>query len=180
MSDRSSYDEGKRFAETMAENYHQVYGLDTKIIRLFRIYGPRMKQGEGNLIPDFINSALDNFDLIIPGDENFSTALCYVTDCLDACFKLMGSKINEPVNIGSDVNYNLTKICEIIKKILESNSKIKYTGKHLFITELCLPDIKKAREELGWLPVVNLEKGLAKTIDALRASKGLKTVKHAL
>ncbi len=180
LSERSSYDVGKRFAETMVENYRQVYGLDTKIIRLFRIYGPRMKSGEGNLIPDFINSALDNADLIIPGDENFSTALCYITDCLDACFKLMESKINNPVNIGSDVNYNLAKICAMIKKILESNSKIKYTEKHLFISELCLPDITKAKEELGWMPVVTLEKGLAKTIDDLRASKGLKTVKHAL
>lgn len=176
LSERGSYDEGKRFAETMVENYRQVYGLNTKIIRLFRIYGPRLKLNEGNLIPDFINSALDNADLVIPGDENFSTSLCYVNDALDACLKLMDGNLSEPVNIGSDVNVNLSRICEIIIKILESKSKIKYTDKHLFITELCLPDITKARTELGWMPIVTLEKGLEKTIDDLRASKGLKTV----
>lgn len=176
LSPRSSYDEGKRFSETMAENYRQVHGVDIKIARLFRVYGPRLKLNEGNLIPDFINCALDNADLIIPGDKNFSTALCYVNDCLDACLKLMDSEINSPVNIGSDVNINLTKVCELIIKILESKSKIKYTDKHLFITELCLPDISKARQELGWMPVVTLEKGLEKTIEDLRASKGLKTV----
>ncbi|MDO8592967.1 MAG: GDP-mannose 4,6-dehydratase [bacterium] len=176
LSPRSSYDEGKRFAETMAENYRQVYGLNIKIARVFRVYGPRMKLNDGNLIPDFINGALDNADLAIPGGKNFSTALCYVNDCLDACLKLMDSEINYPVNIGSDVNVSLRQVCELIIKMLESKSKIKYAGQHLFITELCLPDITKARRELGWMPVVTLEKGLEKTIENIRASKGLKTV----
>ena len=176
LSARSSYDEGKRFSETMAENYRQVYGLDAKIIRLFRVYGPRMKLNQGNLIPDFITSALENTDLVIPGDEKFSSSLCYVSDCIDGCLKLMASQINQPVNIGSDVDFNLTKICELIIKILESKSKVKYAARHLFITELCLPDITKAREELGWVPIVTLENGLKKTIEDLRASKGLKTV----
>lgn len=180
LSLRSSYDEGKRFAETMVENYRQIYNLDTKIARLFRIYGPRLKLDDGNLIPDFINSALDNTDLMIPGDKNFSTSLCYVSDCLDAVEKLMESNYNRPVNIGSDVNVNMTKICGIIIKQLDSKSKIKYAEPHMFITELCLPDITTAREELSWMPVVTLEKGLEKTIDDLRASKGLKTVHQAL
>jgi len=176
LSRRSSYDEGKRFSETMVENYRQVYGLDSKVIRLFRVYGPRMKLNEGNLIPDFINNALENSDLIIPGDKNFSSSLCYISDCIDACLKLMESSVSEPVNIGSDVDMNLAKICEMIIKILNSKSKIKYADKHLFISELCLPDITRAREELGWMPIITLENGLKKTIDDLRASKGLKTV----
>lgn len=176
LSPRSSYDEGKRFAETMIENYRQVYGLDSRVIRLFRVYGPRMKLNEGNLIPDFINSALENSALVIPGDKNFSTSLCYVSDCLDACLKLMDSNILEPVNIGSDVDANLAKICQMIIKILNSKSKIEYADEHLFISELGLPDITKAREELGWMPIVTLENGLKKTIDDLRASKGLKRV----
>lgn len=176
LSPRSSYDEGKRFAETMIENYRQVYGLDSRVIRLFRVYGPRMKLNEGNLIPDFINSALENSVLVIPGDKNFSTSLCYVSDCLDACLKLMDSNILEPVNIGSDVDANLAKVCQTIIKILNSKSKIEYADKHLFISELGLPDITKAREELGWMPIVTLENGLKKTIDDLRASKGLKRV----
>lgn len=180
LSKRSSYDEGKRFSETIVENYRQAYGLDTKIIRLFRVYGPRMKLGEGNLIPDFIDNSLDNNDLIIPGDNNFSTSLCYIDDCVSAAMKLMASDLNEPVNIGSDVNINLTKICEFIIKTLGSKSKIRYEKKHFFISELCLPDITKARERLGWIPIITLEKGLAKTIDDLRASKGLKTVNESI
>jgi len=176
LSPRSSYDEGKRFSETMVENYRQVYGLDTKIIRLFRIYGPRLKLNEGNLIPDFINNALENLDLSVPGDKNFSTSLCYISDCLDACLKYMDSGLNEPVNIGSDIDVNLTKICQVITNILNSKSAIKYIDKHLFITELAIPDISQAREQLGWMPVVTLENGLEKTVDDIRASKGLKTV----
>lgn len=176
LSPRSSYDEGKRFAETVVENYRQVHGLDSRVIRLFRVYGPRMKLNEGNLIPDFINSALENSSLVIPGDKYFSSSLCYVSDCVDACLKLMESSVIGPVNIGSDVDMNLTKICEMIIKILDSKSKISYIDSHLFISELCLPDITRAREELGWLPIVTLENGLKKTIDDLRASKGLKTV----
>jgi len=180
LSERSSYDEGKRFSETLVDNYRRVYGADTKIIRLFRVYGPRMKLNEGNLIPDFINNALDGADLIIPGDKKFSTSLCYINDCLDASLKLMAADIHEPVNIGSDIDMNLTKICEIIIKTLGAKSKIKYADRHLFITELCLPDITKAREELGWMPIVILEKGLEKTINDLRAGKGLKTVGEAI
>ncbi len=176
LSQRSSYDEGKRFAETMVENYHQVYNIDSKVIRLFRVYGPRLKLNEGHLIPDFINCALENSDLIIPGDKNFSSSLCYVSDCVDACIKLMGSGVLGPINIGSDVDMNLEKICEMIIKILDSKSKIKFTDKDLFISELCLPDISRAREELGWMPIITLENGLKKTIDDLRASKGLKTI----
>ncbi len=176
LSERSSYDEGKRFSETMAENYGKVFGIDAKIIRLFRIYGPRMKLNQGNLIPDFINSALENSDLVIPGDNKFSTSLCYISDCVDACLKIMESDVKGPVNIGSDVDASLSKICDMIIKILDSKSKIKYSDKHFFISELCLPDITKAKEELGWMPIVTLENGLRKTIDDLRASKGLKTV----
>lgn len=176
LSPRSSYDEGKRFAETMIENYRQVYGLDSRVIRLFRVYGPRMKLNEGNLIPDFINSALENSALIIQGDKNFSTSLCYISDCLDACLKLMDSNILEPINIGSDVDANLANVCQAIIKILNSKSKVEYADKHLFISELGLPDITKAREELGWMPIITLENGLKKTIDDLRASKGLKRV----
>ena len=176
LSPRSSYDEGKRFAETIVENYRQVYGLDSRVIRLFRVYGPRMKLNEGNLIPDFINSALENSVLVIPGDKNFSSSFCYISDCLDACLKLMESNVREPVNIGSDVDTNLTKICQMIIEILNSKSTIKYADRQLFISELGLPDITKARENLGWMPIVTLENGLKKTIDDLRASKGLKTV----
>jgi len=176
ISWRSSYDEGKRFAEALVANYQQVYHLNAGIMRLFRVYGPRMKLNEGHLIPDFINNALDNKDLIIPGDKSFASSFCCVSDVIDAALKLIESNIAEPVNIGSDIDINLTALAQMIIDKLNSNSKIKYNVRHLFISELRLPDITKARNELGWLPIVTLDKGLAKTIDDLRASKGLKIV----
>ncbi len=180
LSERSSYDEGKRFAETLVINYKRVYNIDAKIIRLFRIYGPRMKLNDGQMIPDFIDSALDNKDLVILGDKNFYSCFCYVSDCVDASIKMMDSESAGPLNIGSDVEINMTEMAKKIISIIGSNSKIIYAEETLFMTPLCSPDITRARNELGWMPVVMLEQGLKKTIDDLRASKGLKNIRQAI
>lgn len=174
LSKRSSYDEGKRFAETMVSNYKEVYKIDAKIIRVFRVYGPRMKLDEGNMIPDFISNALDNKDLVILGDQNFSSSFCYVNDIVDAATRMMATNLAGPINIGSDVDVNVTDVAQKIITILESKSKVVYVDKILFMTPLNLPDITKARNELGWMPIVTLEKGMEKTIEDLRASKRLK------
>jgi len=173
LSPRAGYDEGKRYAETMVKTYGEVYGLSAKIIRLFRIYGPRMKLIDNQMIPDIINNALDGADVEIIGDRNFSTSLCYVSDAVDAAIKMMSSGRSRPVNIGSDVLLNMTDVAEKIIRLIGSNSQIKYAPAHLFMTPLCLPDITLAKNLLGWMPVVTLEKGLEKTIDDLRASKNL-------
>ncbi len=175
LSDRSAYDEGKRFAETLVANYNALYGLDTKIARLFRIYGPRMEQEDDQMIPDYINSALDNRDVVINGDANFSSAFCYIEDALDAIIKLMNSEIIKPLNIGSDVDINLTKVAEKIIKETGSASKIVYSDRKLFVTELILPDITLAKNELNWMPVVTLDNGLKKTIFDIEANKKLKS-----
>ncbi len=180
LSERSSYDEGKRFAETIVKNYKDVYGVDTKTIRIFRTYGQRMKLDDDQMIPDFIRDALDNKNLNIFGDKNFSSSFCYVSDVVDAAIKMMESDFAGPLNIGSDVDINLTDLAQKIINIIGSSSKIVYAQEKLFMTPLGLPDISAAREKLGWIPVVILEKGLAKGIDDLRASKGLKGVKHAI
>jgi len=180
LSPRSSYDEGKRFAETMVANYKDVYKVNAKIARLFRIYGPRMKLDEGYMLPDFISNALDNKDLVILGDENFTSSFCYVNDVIDAVIKMMETDLAGPINIGSDIDVNITEIANKVITNLGSKSKITYTEKILFMTPLCLPNIIKARNELSWMPVVTLEKGLEKTIEDLRASKGLKGIKEAI
>lgn len=180
LSERSSYDEGKRFAETMAVNYRDVYDLDAKIVRIFRTYGPRMKLDDGQMIPDFINSALDNKDLVVLGDENFTSTFCYVSDCVDAAVKVMETDLPGPLNIGSDVEVNVTELANKIISVIGSSSKVVYTDEILFLTPLSLPDITKIRNELGWMPVVVLEKGLENTISELRASKGLKGVEQAI
>jgi len=180
ISPRAVYDEGKRFAESLVDAYREAYKLDTKIVRLFRIYGPRMKLEDNQMIPDFISNALDNEDLIIYGDENFSSSFCFISDCIDACVKLMESDYYKPINIGSDVEINLTILANKLIKMIESKSKIKYEKEHFFMKPLAIPDVTIARNELGWMPIVTIEKGLESAIYEIRANKGIKGVKEAL
>ncbi len=173
LSDRASYDEGKRFAETMTVTYRDVYNLDAKILRLFRVYGPRMQSNDGQMIPDFINNALDDKDIVINGDENFSSSFCYIEDVLDAVEKMMASDLVGPFNIGSDVDFKIADLVDIILRETESSSKITYAERLTFFTELLLPDTHQARNELGWMPIVTLENGLKKTIFDIEAHKKL-------
>lgn len=177
LSARSSYDEGKRFAETMAKNYREAKKIDSKIVRIFRTYGPRMKLNDGQMIPDFIYNALENSDLVIHGDEKFSTSLCYVSDMVDGIVRLMDSDMPGPFNLGSDVSVNIKDVADKIISLLGSSSKVTYVEELLFLSPLCIPNIDKAKLELGWLPVVTLENGLMKTIEDLRANKGLVDVR---
>ena len=176
LSERGAYDEGKRFAETFVKNYRDIHSIDAKIVRVFRTYGPRMVLNDNQMIPDFVSNALDNKDLIIYGDEDFYTSLCYVSDMIDAFLKMMKTNAIGPINIGSDVDISLTDLAKKIIEMTGSSSKIVYEAPHVFMTQLPLPDITKASNELGWMPVVTLENGLEKTINDLRASKGLKTI----
>ena len=154
LSERSSYDEGKRFAESMVMNYRNEMKIDAKIIRLFRTYGPRMQLKDGQMIPDFIDNALDNVDIEIFGDENFTSSFCYVSDAIDAAIKLMDSDLSGPINIGSDIPVNLTQLVSKILAMVHSSSNIKYSKELLFMKPLHIPDISKSRNELGWMPVI--------------------------
>lgn len=180
LSPTSCYDEGKRFAESLVNNYKEKFKINTKILRLFRTYGPRMKLKDSQMIPDFINNALDNKELVIFGDEKFSSSFCYVSDCVDAALKFMESDLSGPINIGSDIEVNLTELAKKIITMIRSNSDISYSKELAFMRPLLVPDITKARNELGWMPVVQLDNGLEKTIYELRANKGLKGVEHAI
>lgn len=173
LSPRSCYDEGKRFAETMVNCYREIYNLDTKIIRLFRVYGPRMSMDDDQVIPDLIGSALDNKDLVIFGDRNFSSSFCYVEDVIDAACKIMSSDLSGPINIGSDVDVNMTDLANMIIRETESSSSVSYSDQKLFLSELLLPDIYQARNVLGWMPVVTLENGIKKTIFSFQAMNRL-------
>jgi UDP-glucuronate decarboxylase len=173
LSERAAYDEGKRFAETMVNNYRLLYGLDAKIMRLFRIYGPRLALGDNQMVSDYILSALDGRDIVIHGDAKFSSSFCYIDDAIDAAIKIMNSELAGPINIGSDVDVNLTDLVKMIVKETASQSKIVYAPPQLFLSELILPDIHLARNELSWMPVVTLENGLKKTIFDIKANKKL-------
>jgi UDP-glucuronate decarboxylase len=175
LTPRGCYDEGRRFSETMFETYHQTHGLDTKIARIFRTYGARMPLFDGQLIPDFILDALDGKDLVIYGDENFTTSLCHVNDVVDGLVRVMNTPEGiGPINLGSDVDIKMLDVANMIIKMTNSTSKIKFEGQLLFLTELGLPDISKARE-LGWVPLTRLEDGLRKTVEYVKANKILLT-----
>jgi len=175
LSERGCYDEGKRFAETCVETYRQVHKLDVKIARIFRTYGPRQRLYDGEMIPDFIVSAIDGQDLVIYGDKTFTTSLTYVSDIVDGLQKLMaaGSEYLGPVNLGSDQDVKIAEVAEMIIEMTASSSKIKFADPLLFMTPLGLPDIRKAKEELGWIPLVRLEDGLAKSVEFAQANKEL-------
>lgn len=175
LSPRACYDEGKRFSETMFETYRQVYGLDAKIARIFRTYGPKMPLFDGHLIPDFVLNALENKELIIYGSEDFRTSLIYVTDIVDGLLRLMQSPPGfGPVNLGSDIDLKIRDVAQMVITMTDSRSVIRHEGELPFLSQLPLPDLTKAKE-LGWFPLVRLEDGLRKAIEYAKANRLLLT-----
>lgn len=171
---RASYDEGKRFAETCCSTYNRVHGVDVRIARIFRTYGPRERLYSGEMVPDFILNALDNKEIEIYGDETFTTSLCYVTDVVDGLMKLMAvEKDIGPVNIGSDIDIPLVEVVRAILEMTGSTSRITFKPSLLFMTPLGLPNLTKAKEKLGWMPLVPLDEGLKKIIDYTMAYKNV-------
>lgn len=168
---RSCYDEGKRFSETLVSTYKQKFGIDAKIARIFRTYGTRMKLDDGQMLPDFVSSALENKELKIYGDENFSSSFCYVSDVIQGILKFMQSDEAGPINFGSDVEYKLIDVAKKVIELTDSKSKILFRDPLLFMTPLGLPDISAARDKLNWFPIVLLEEGIQETIDYLKAHK---------
>jgi UDP-glucuronate decarboxylase len=176
LSPRACYDEGKRFAESCCITYKQVHGLDVRIARVFRTYGPRMPLFDGQMIPDFVTNALDGVDLEIFGDAKFNTSLVYVTDVVDGLIKLMASGDDiGPVNFGSDVDMPIVDVANRIIEMTGSTSKITFKPELLFMSQLGLPDLAKAKEKLGWVPLVTIDEGLKKAIDYTIANKTLLT-----
>lgn len=172
LTPRSCYDEGKRFAETCVETYRQFYGLDAKIIRIFTTYGPRMMLREGLLIPDFTLDALSGKDLVIYGDESYSTSLCYISDVISGMVRLMSTDPDvKLVNIGGDQIYRLVDVANMIIKLTNSSSRVIFEPALLFATKKGKPDLTYVKEKLGWMPLVRLEDGLQKTIDYTIANK---------
>ncbi len=176
LNPRAALNEGKRFAETMFATYADVYGLDAKIARIFRTYGPRMPLFHGHQIPDFVLNVLDGKNLVVMGDESTTTALVYVSDIVDGLLRLMrAEKGIGPVNLGSDVNVKIADVAKKIMALAENEVAIEYEPQLAHMIPLAIPNLHKAREVLGWLPLVRLDDGLKKTIDYVRANKLLLT-----
>lgn len=174
LTPRACYDEGKRFAETCTDTYRQVYGIDTKIARIFTTYGPRMKLRDGLLVPDFILDAIENRDLVIYGDDSMEQSLCYVSDIIDGLVRFMASDMDvKLLNLGYDEAYKMGDIARKIIEMTNSKSKIRYEDPLVFLSKKGIPDLREAKEKIAWLPLVNIETGLRKTIDYTLANKEL-------
>src|SRR3989344_8136386 len=174
LSPRGCYDEGKRFAETCVETYRQVYGLDVKIARAFTTSGPLIELRDGLLIPDFILNAIDGKDLVIYGRGDMSFSFCYITDMIDGFLKLMQTGPELSIaNFGSDQIFKISEVAEKIITMTGSTSKIVYEEPLVFLTKKGTPDLRRAKEMLGWLPLIPLDMGLKNTIDYTIANKEL-------
>jgi dTDP-glucose 4,6-dehydratase len=169
---RGVYDEAKRFAEAMTMAYHRYHGLDTKIVRIFNTYGPRMRLNDGRAVPAFMSQVLRNQDVTVFGDGTQTRSFTYITDLVDGIIKLMLSSENDPVNIGNPVEMTIKQIAETIIKMTGSTSKIVYRPLPTDDPKQRRPDITRARTLLGWEPKVQLEEGLVKTIDYFRTKVG--------
>lgn len=161
---RSCYDEGKRAAETLFMDYHRKHGVDTKIMRIFNTYGPKMAEGDGRVVSNFIVQALRNEDITIYGDGSQTRSFCYFEDNLDGMMALMASDYHEPVNIGNPGEFTIKELAEQVVKMTKSKSKIVYMDLPKDDPKQRKPDIALAKTLLNWEPKIALDAGLQKTI----------------
>jgi len=162
--ERSMYDEAKRFAEAATATYARTYNIETKIVRIFNTYGPRMQLNDGRVVTNFITQALKGEDITIYGDGNQTRSFSYVDDTVNGIIALMNSNYNEVFNIGNPNEITVKQLATEIIKLTNSNSKIIYKNLPKDDPKQRQPDISKAKEKLYWKPEIDLETGLKKTI----------------
>ena len=166
---RGVYDEAKRFAEAMTMAYHRYHHVDTKIVRIFNTYGPRMRLKDGRVVPAFIGEALKGEPLTIFGDGSQTRSFCFCSDLIDGIFKLSQSDFHEPVNIGNPTELTIKEFAERIIRLIGSKSTISFHPLPTDDPKQRRPDITRAQKLLGWKPVVDLETGLGRTIDYFKS-----------
>ncbi len=169
---RGVYDEAKRFAEAMTMAYHRYHGVDTKIVRIFNTYGPRMRLNDGRAVPAFMSQALRNEDVTVFGDGSQTRSFTYVSDLVDGIIRLMLSAEHDPINIGNPVEMTIKQIAETIIRMTGATSKIIYKPLPTDDPKQRRPDITRARTLLKWEPKVQLQEGLVKTIEYFRTKVG--------
>ena len=162
---RGVYDEAKRFAEAMTMAYRRHHDVDTRIVRIFNTYGPRMRAGDGRVVPTFISQALAGEPLTCFGDGSQTRSFCYVDDLIEGIYRLLLSDEGEPTNIGNPNEMTVLEFAREIVRLTASKSEIIFTELPEDDPKVRQPDISKARRILGWSPRVGLEEGLGKTIE---------------
>jgi dTDP-glucose 4,6-dehydratase len=162
---RGVYDEAKRYAEAITSAYHRHHKVDTRIVRIFNTYGPRMRSEDGRMIPNFISQALSGRPLTVYGDGSQTRSIQYVDDLIEGTFRLTRSQESRPVNIGNPREYTVGEIAELIIELSGSESSIVYEPLPADDPKRRRPEIGRAREALGWEPRVGAREGLKKTLE---------------
>ena len=166
---RGVYDEAKRFAEAMTMAYNRFHDVDTRIVRIFNTYGPRMRLRDGRVVPNFIQQALRGESLTVYGDGAQTRSFCYVDDLIEGIYRLLMSDEVEPVNIGNPGEYTIKQFAEVINQLTDNPAGITYKDlRTQDDPQVRQPDIAKAQALLGWEPKIDLEEGLARTIPWFR------------
>ncbi|HEY3347514.1 MAG TPA: UDP-glucuronic acid decarboxylase family protein [Nitrospirota bacterium] len=170
---RGVYDEAKRFSEAMTMAYHRYHGVETRIVRIFNTYGPRMRLRDGRAVPNFMCQAIKGEDLTVFGDGSQTRSFTFVSDEVDGIARLLFSDVDTPVNIGNPAEMTVLQMAEAIIRITGSKSRILFKPLPEDDPKVRQPDITKAKALLGWEPKVQLEEGLAKTLDYFRMKLGV-------
>jgi dTDP-glucose 4,6-dehydratase len=165
---RGVYDEAKRFAEAMTMAYCRYHGLDTRIVRIFNTYGPRMRPYDGRVVSNFIVQALLGRPLTVYGDGSQSRSFCFVSDEVEGIYRLFGSDVTEPVNIGNATEFSIGELAETVNELVGSGAGVRYLPLPEDDPKVRKPDTTRASRELGWSARVPLREGLAETIAYFR------------
>ena len=166
---RGVYDEAKRFQEAMTMAYHRYHGVETRIVRIFNTYGPRMRLDDGRALPCFVGQALRNEDITVFGDGSQTRSFCYVSDLVEGIYRLLISEESMPVNIGNPSEITILEFAQEVIKQTGTKSKIVFKELPQDDPKIRQPDITRAREILGWEPKVQREEGLRITIDYFKS-----------
>ncbi len=165
---RGVYDEAKRFAEAMTMAYHRSHGLDTRIVRIFNTYGPRMRLNDGRALPNFVYQALTGQPITVYGDGKQTRSFCYVSDLIEGIYRLMMSDEHEPVNLGNPQEITILEFAERVRALMSAKVEIIFKPLPVDDPKQRCPDISKARRLLKWEPKVGLEEGLKLTFEFFR------------
>ena len=165
---RGVYDEAKRFAEAMTMAYHRFHGIDTRIVRIFNTYGPRMRVNDGRALPNFMCQALRNEDITVFGDGSQTRSFCYISDLVEGIYQLLLSHEHDPVNIGNPEEITIRQLAQEMIALTNSKSKIVFKQLPVDDPKIRQPDISKARTVLKWEPKVLRAEGMRKTLAYFR------------
>ncbi|MBM4387927.1 MAG: SDR family oxidoreductase [Deltaproteobacteria bacterium] len=172
---RGVYDEAKRFAEALTMAYHRYHGVDTRIVRIFNTYGPRMRLGDGRVVPAFLSQILSGEELTIYGDGSQTRSFCFVSDLVEGVWRLLNTNFMEPVNLGNPNEFTILAFAKLACKIFQYRKKFRFLPLPADDPRVRKPDISLARQTIGWEPSVSLEDGLRETYEYFKGEleKGL-------